>query len=50
MMWAWRLARPDAGYLFGAVLGGVILGALWPINAVVLSKALGVIMEVCFLL
>ncbi len=44
--WAWKQARPDLFYIVMSCFGGVLVGVLWPANAIILSKAIGVILEV----
>eukprot|EP00048_Salpingoeca_helianthica_P013576 m.203509 g.203509 ORF g.203509 m.203509 type:complete len:1137 (-) comp15520_c2_seq5:241-3651(-) len=42
--WAWKQARPDAFYIGMACFGSILIGVLWPINAVILSRAIDVIL------
>ena len=44
--WAWRESRPDIFYLSLSLTGSAIVGVLWPANAIILSHAIGVILNV----
>ncbi len=44
--WAWLQGKPEIPLLIVGVLGSVIVGTTWPINSIIMSKAIGVILEV----
>jgi hypothetical protein len=46
LKWAWAESRPDAFRIFLAFCGSVLIGVEWPIMAIILARALDVVLGV----